>query len=517
MTLPTILLCLALLHLISSPLLVLTLGAPFVWIGAVNSTSLTVHADIPKGALQVVLSDLSNLSRALEQRDPDAGEAVAGDTRIYGRLRRFTFTGLKPSTRYHIGYTLRTSGPVRLASTLTFPAEGQPSDVVLAFSSCQLSTSWDDSFKDIVKRRSMYNKSIPFLFLHMGDLAYSDIGDNDASKFEGATRAVVTSPAVHSLFNSTPVVYMYDDHDFGPNNADGSSMSKEAALRNYYTVVPRYNSFSDVSYHAFTIGRIRVIVTDLRSHSDRVSGNTTLGATQLQWLLNEFGQWRNYSLMVWLSTKPWIGTAKPGSDSWPGFSSERATISTYLLNENVTNLIMTSGDAHMLAVDDGTHSAYHEATSTSSSMVGGFPVFQAAPLGHFGNAKGGPYSHGCAGFRFYRNYQYALLAIKDSGDKDEDACIQFSGFRANRKKPILSFKRCGVMRAPQRDMSESGKTCTLVWVPAWVWVVFSLALLWLTATCVGIVVCTRAIRHRRKTAKVDQESFESPTESTTLS
>ena len=43
---------------------------------------------------------------------------------------------------------------------------------------------------------------------------------------------------------------------------------------------------------------------------------------------------------------------------------------------------MLSGDAHMLAFDDGRNNAH-----------GGFVVAQAAPLDRFVRRKGGPYSH----------------------------------------------------------------------------------------------------------------------------
>lgn len=49
---------------------------------------------------------------------------------------------------------------------------------------------------------------------------------------------------------------------------------------------------------------------------------------------------------------------------------------------------MVSGDAHMAALDDGSHSGY------SGSGHPGFPVLQAGALDRPGSIKGGPYSHG---------------------------------------------------------------------------------------------------------------------------
>ena len=72
----------------------------------------------------------------------------------------------------------------------------------------------------------------------------------------------------------------------------------------------------------------------------------------------------------------------------------------------IDNLMMVSGDAHMVALDDGSNSDY------SSDGGAGFPVFQAAPLDRPGSIKGGPYSDGA----FDGPGQFGLLDIADHGD-----------------------------------------------------------------------------------------------------
>jgi phosphodiesterase/alkaline phosphatase D-like protein len=53
-----------------------------------------------------------------------------------------------------------------------------------------------------------------------------------------------------------------------------------------------------------------------------------------------------------ISTKPWIGAADT-SGSWFGFPHERTLISKWIASHNITNLVVISGDAHMVAIDDG--------------------------------------------------------------------------------------------------------------------------------------------------------------------
>jgi hypothetical protein len=52
----------------------------------------------------------------------------------------------------------------------------------------------------------------------------------------------------------------------------------------------------------------------------------------------------------------------------------------------VDNLLMVSGDAHMLAYDDGSHTDYSREGGT------GFPLLHAAALDRKPSVKGGPYS-----------------------------------------------------------------------------------------------------------------------------
>jgi len=62
---------------------------------------------------------------------------------------------------------------------------------------------------------------------------------------------------------------------------------------------------------------------------------------------------------------------------------------------------MLSGDAHMLAFDDGRNNAH-----------GGFVVAHAAPLDRFVRRKGGPYSHDPGD---QKNGQFATLRVEDTG------------------------------------------------------------------------------------------------------
>ena len=87
---------------------------------------------------------------------------------------------------------------------------------------------------------------------------------------------------------------MSDDHDFGPNDSHRESPGREAALATYREVVPHYPLVVGADdpeapvAQAFTVGRVRFIISDLRSARNRKQDpdgpeKTMMGEGQLAW------------------------------------------------------------------------------------------------------------------------------------------------------------------------------------------------------------------------------------------
>jgi phosphodiesterase/alkaline phosphatase D-like protein len=156
---------------------------------------------------------------------------------------------------------------------------------------------------------------------------------------------------------------------------------------------------------------VRFIVTDERSERSPNSGpdnaeKTMLGAEQKEWFKQQLLAAKDtYPVIVWVQGVPWISSPLKGSDSWAGFTTERREIADFIADNEITGLLMLAGDAHMLAIDDGTNSDY--ATDGGAA----FPVFQAAALDRRGTVKGGPYSEG----RYPGGGQFGLVTVEDDG------------------------------------------------------------------------------------------------------
>jgi phosphodiesterase/alkaline phosphatase D-like protein len=287
-----------------------------------------------------------------------------------------------------------------------------------AFGSCARIGSNASSFDRI-------REAAPDLLLHLGDFAYMDFWTDDRAAVRGMYDTQLTTPAMDALVRSMPVAYMWDDHDFGPNDADSTSASAPASQVVYREVVPHPDlpagQGPEAIYQSFTLGRVRFILTDSRSERSPKSApddkdKTMFGSAQWTWLLAELDAAATARQMVVLVTSvPWNGVAQAGADDWAGYTTERQRLADAIAQAGLADqMLMIAGDAHMLAIDDGTH------TDFSTSQSGGFPLMHAAAFDRHGSFKAGPYSEGA----FPGGGHFGLATVTDSGS---DIAITLSG------------------------------------------------------------------------------------------
>ncbi len=361
--------------------------------------------------------------------DVTSVEVVTEDPAADPSVRRFTVTGLQPGHDY--SYTVVVDGhadDTRGNGELSTPLRGTQS-FSFTFGSCARLDSNAATYDAI-------GEADPLFHLVTGDFFYGDIADDNVTTYGRAYGRQLTPGAPAQLFRQVPVAYMWDDHDFGPNDANRLSPSRDAAWTSYRTYVPHYGlgdrEQSGPAYQAFTIGRARFVLTDLRSERDPATepdtpDKTMLGDEQRAWLENELLQGsRRYPVVFWVSSVPWIVDPAGAGDSWGSYSYERESISQFLDDRKIDNVVMLAGDAHMLAADDGTHSNYAHPDQL------GFPVLQAAPIDQHVSTKGGPYSEGVVA----EPGQFGLVTVSDSGGSVR---VHFEGRNAF-GETVLSYR-----------------------------------------------------------------------------
>ena len=78
--------------------------------------------------------------------------------------------------------------------------------------------------------------------INIGDLHYAGIVSSVKKDFLNAYHEVFKSPVQRSLYESFPLVYTFDDHDVGKNNADGLSSSSKYVNEAYRVIVEEINN-----------------------------------------------------------------------------------------------------------------------------------------------------------------------------------------------------------------------------------------------------------------------------------
>ena len=374
------------------------------WSGNVTSTSATVAVRLTTAGLGVRLA----VARTADLASAAYSAKVVTQAAT-GNMAKCDVQGLLPGTTYFYG--LEVEGTLLTATTTRGTFRTFPQGAVsfkIAFASCGDFHATDQSAYDWILAEQ------PLLFVNMGDLHYSDTNSTNVGDYRRNFDAVLNQPNQAALYRGIPVAYMWDDHDYCGNDSDGTSVGRDTARQAYDETAPHYAyaMAGGPIAQAFTIGRVRVIMTDLRSAADpRGAADTAakshLGAAQKAWFKQELINARDvgYPLILWVCTVPWIGAAGSGDDDWSVYSTERRELANFIRDNRIKNLVLLSGDMHALAYDDGTHSDYADG--------GGAPliVFQAAALTSTGSIKGGPYTVG----PFPGSQQYGLLEVTDTG------------------------------------------------------------------------------------------------------
>lgn len=209
-----------------------------------------------------------------------------------------------------------------------------------------------------------------------------------------------------------------------------------AAQASYRRNTPHYPlSVNGPIYQAFSVGRVRVVMLDIRSEQVRKGDahpeNQIISETQMQWLFAELATAPTYAAMVIVSSASWIGAEVKGKESWLGHVRDRERVANFIASNNLDNVAIIAGDAHMLAIDDGTNGDYSTVPGSA-----GIPVMQAAPLANTGSNKGGPYSAGCVAYKLNFNQHYGTMQVSSVSGV---VSVTWRGHRVGIKEPVLTY------------------------------------------------------------------------------
>eukprot|EP00761_Pharyngomonas_kirbyi_P001536 gb/GECH01001540.1/.p1 GENE.gb/GECH01001540.1/~~gb/GECH01001540.1/.p1 ORF type:complete len:486 (+),score=110.01 gb/GECH01001540.1/:1-1458(+) len=432
-----------------------------MWSGAVthNSVKINVKTIRDLSLIQIVVQETERNNTQTR----DTHTAIKSD-----QVLSVVIDGLKPWTQYNYHLENKQGEILSLikntnsffnhknyGSFHTFPEPEHDEDFTFAFASCARTGSNSRVFDTIGEQN-------PLFFIHMGDFHYENIAEDNITRFEEAYEKVLASPRQRAFYQKHPLVYTWDDHDYGPNNAVGTSPSKPAAEKAYRHYVPHYPLPHHIDgvhgqgpiYHSFSVGRIRFIVLDTRSRR-YPELPTFLGEDQKHWLKEELRRANqdhdDAAFVVVVSSVPWLSEGR--DDDWSGYPEDRQDVANFIVEQNLHHrLVMISGDAHMLAIDPGMNNVYASRRpphASPSAPSPGFPVMQAAALDRHGSVKGGPF---CLGPHPGRG-QFGVMHVRHV--EDGGACVHLKGM--NKQGDVLmELETCSSNNGDNDNDSSNG-------------------------------------------------------------
>lgn len=198
------------------------LHSQILWSGALTSTS-----------VEIVVRSATDTPPSFRPMHESIRVAESVRPADDSSMIRFRVEGLRPNQRY----TYDVGG---LSGSLTTPApENTPQSFEFLASACA------DTFSNSKAFEAMLQHEQALFYLNLGDIAYTDIDENSFARYQQLYDIVFSRERQRNFYKRLPIVYMWDDHDFGPNNADSTSPAKPAATNAYKTYAPHYALYND--------------------------------------------------------------------------------------------------------------------------------------------------------------------------------------------------------------------------------------------------------------------------------
>lgn len=290
-----------------------------------------------------------------------SGVLRADPTRAY--TVEFDLGGLEPGTRY--AYRVLIDGieqpevyPQRFRTQPLWQWRSDPPDFSFALGSCSYvnQTEYDRPNRPYGGDYQIYDaiaEQAPDFMLWMGDNWYYREVDWD-SVWGLYDRASYSRrlPELQKLLVSTHHYAIWDDHDFGPNNADRSYALRDHAIRVFNDFWPNPDfsiAGSDGVTNYFEWHDAAFFLLDNRSFrdaNDRVGGRrTVLGEAQIEWLINALKSSHATFRFVVMGGQ-FLNSAEVVENLAQVAPAERQRILDAIDAEDIPGVVFLSGDRH---------------------------------------------------------------------------------------------------------------------------------------------------------------------------
>ena len=246
----------------------------------------------------------------------------------------------------------------------TAPPMGTPSRFTVAVSSCMHSEKEPEQLSWRLMRSQQ-----PSLHLLLGDVVYADTTDRNVLWDHHLRQRAVAD--FGNLLSTTPTYAMWDDHDYGPNDSDGTATGKEDSLRAFgelWALPPLGTADTPGAFYRFQWGDVEFFMLDGRYHRspDKAPNDNAkrmLGDEQFAWLLEGLTNSRaTFKVLASGST-----LRASGADGWRLYDFARNRLYGAIMDNGINGVMYLSGDVHASLIE------VHE--------TGGYPLVEVISSG----------------------------------------------------------------------------------------------------------------------------------------
>lgn len=267
------------------------------------------------------------------------------------------------------------AGAAAFAAASSLAAKPSASISRIAFGSCAKQDKEQPIWDAVLEAK-------PELFIFLGDNIYADT--RDPAVMRAKYEMLAAKPGFRKLRETTPILAIWDDHDYGENDAGADYPMKEESRRQFCdfwgesAASPR--RARDGIYEAYMFGprgkRVQIILPDLRWNRtpirpldlagadydvwakgieskgaevpgpyerNPVSEATMLGETQWRWLDEQFSTPADVRI---LASSLQVIADFPGWEAWINYANDHQRLFDAIRRRRANGLVCISGDTH---------------------------------------------------------------------------------------------------------------------------------------------------------------------------
>lgn len=210
--------------------------------------------------------------------------------------------------------------------------------------------------------------------LWLGDNVYLLNGEwNDLDRMYEKYTKVRLDPHTNAFLSSRPQYAILDDHDYGPDNAEGNFENKAVTLgcfqdfwpNPYFGEGPNTGSYYDFEYQDGAF-----FMLDDRWYRNSEGNQQVIGPQQMQWLQQKLKASRATFKFIALGSQ--VLSAVNAHETWSKFP-ERQQLFDFIRDQRITGVIFLSGDRHFTELcrleQEGLYPLYDFTSSPISSIL----------------------------------------------------------------------------------------------------------------------------------------------------